>query len=479
MFDHDNTLDGFLDGLEESFDEPESYSFRDFINRAYPDYQFYRHCEQLIRVLQQVADGELNRLMLFLPPRHGKSLTVTQLFSAYYLYSNARDNVILSSYNKDLATKHSVLAREFYDAAGGQLNPNQQRKDDWQTKRGGSFFAEGVGGSLIGKGFDLGIIDDPIKNAEEAFSAANRQRLKDWYQSTFYTRAQPGASIVLINQRWHRDDLSGFLLTSDEDIEEGWHVVSQEAVKEPSTISVPSTCTLEPDFRKSGEALCADLYDIKALSKIEKTVGQYFWNAQYQQRPVPESGGIWKPAWFSTFETLPESVILEDRGVDYDLAQTKNTRNSASAWIDAAKDGEGNIYVLDAGFGYLEFPELIRKMKTFGGPHYIENKSAGLSAIQTLNREGLAAFPVRVQKDKITRARLATPVAEQGKVYIHTSIYKKLLFDPVQGISEFPDGKKDDVADAFSQALSRLYTPEDKQKKKRTIGAFLQPGGFM
>ncbi|RME24447.1 MAG: terminase, partial [Candidatus Zixiibacteriota bacterium] len=162
-------------------------TFREYIQRVNPRFKFYRHIEKLIAVLQRVADGEINRLMVFMPPRHGKSETVSRLFSAYYLYKHPERWVGINSYAAELAYTLSRNARENYVAGGGALKNDAAAVKHWETGKNGGLWAAGVGGPITGKGFHLGIIDDPLKNAEEAASDTIRAKQKDWYRSTFST----------------------------------------------------------------------------------------------------------------------------------------------------------------------------------------------------------------------------------------------------------------------------------------------------
>jgi len=190
-------------------------TFREFIAAVNPKYRFYKHCELLIAVLQRVADGEIKRLMIFTPPRHGKSETVSRLFSAYFLYRYPAYWVAVTSYSADLAHTLSRNSRENYLRAVGQVSDQASAVKQWETGAGGGLWAAGVGGQATGKGFHLGIIDDALKNAEEAASETIRARNQDWYQSTFYTREEPWSdtdphgAIINVQTRWHEDDLAG------------------------------------------------------------------------------------------------------------------------------------------------------------------------------------------------------------------------------------------------------------------------------
>src|SRR3990167_11391324 len=254
-------------------------SFREFIGRVMPRFQFYQHIDKLISVLQRVADGEIFRLMVFMPPRHGKSEAVSRLFSAYYLYRYAGLWVGINSYAAELAQTLSRNSRDFYRLAGGEIKVDAAALRHWETGQGGGLWAAGVGGPITGKGFHLGIIDDPIKNAEEAASETIRRKQQDWYRSTFSTREEPGGQIVVIQTRWDENDLSGWLLErerSGEDMPERWHIVCMEAVKGDGGQDWPGVCTLEPDEREPGAPLCPERYPAHKLAQIRRRIGAYF-----------------------------------------------------------------------------------------------------------------------------------------------------------------------------------------------------------
>src|SRR5262245_27046644 len=154
-------------------------SFREFVGKVNPRYRWYRHCEALAGVLQRVADGEIKRLMVFMPPRHSKSESVSRLFAAYFLYRYPQKWVGITSYSAELAYTLSRNARENYRKIGGRINEEAQAVKHWETGRGGGLWAAGVGGAMTGKGWGLGLIDDPIKNAEDAASDVIREKQKD------------------------------------------------------------------------------------------------------------------------------------------------------------------------------------------------------------------------------------------------------------------------------------------------------------
>ncbi|MCB2130821.1 MAG: terminase family protein [Rhodobacteraceae bacterium] len=448
---------------------PAVLSFRAFIERINPRYVFYDHVIDLIDALQRVADGEILNLMVFMPPRHGKSELVSRMFTAYLLYTQPEKWVAISSYAAELAYTFSRNARDNYRTAGGAVKEDAGAIKHWETGSGGGLWATGVGGPATGKGFHYGIIDDPVKNAEEAASRIIRNKHWDWWNSTWLTRQEPGAARIVVQTRWHEDDLSGRILDQLEDDPEPWHVVNMPAIKETDPRSFPECCTVIDDRREAGAALCPPRYDLDALSKIKRK-DPYFWSALYQQNPSPIEGALWQRQWFvdTAFDVAPKG--LRDVARDWDTAYTDDEKNSATAFVEAGQDAEGTIYVTDLDWRWLETPDAESWMLALGGAHYIERKASGKSIAQTLKRRGIAAVEVSVPGggDKIARTSLAAPMAEAGKVRIARHLLPKLLDDEKQGILKFPNGSHNDLNDALVQAIHRLTMRAGRNTKKAT-----------
>jgi hypothetical protein len=170
-------------------------------------------------------------------------------------------------------------------------------------------WAAGVGGPITGKGYHLGIIDDPIKNAEEAQSETIRAKHRDWYDSTFYTRAEPGAAIIIVLTRWNESDLAGYVLSKEEDEAERWHVINFQAIRDSADVATfPVGCSVAEDWRADGEALCPERYPIERLHKIASKIGKYFFAALFQQRPRPKEGNFFKRHWFNVARGYTERL---------------------------------------------------------------------------------------------------------------------------------------------------------------------------
>jgi len=289
--------------------------FRDFIRSAFPSFQFHRLSELLIDLLQQVADGKLTRLIVCCPPRHGKSQLVSRLFPAYWVSRHPELFCAIASYSGELAYAHSREARHYYRITGHALSKDSAAVGNWLTPQRGGCIAAGVKGPFTGKGYNLGIIDDPYKGPEDAKSALQRERLIDWLKSVWFTRAEPGltangallpAAQVVVQTRWDHHDMTAWLLEQEaEENPEHWTVLNLPAIAEPEAISmqIPHTCTKVVDWRQPGEPLCPERVPLDVLQRIRTRLGSYWWNALYQQRPSPAEGLLFRKDWVQP--TLP------------------------------------------------------------------------------------------------------------------------------------------------------------------------------
>ena len=223
-----------------------------FVLSTKDDFEVAAHHKLIASALQEVEAGLCKRLMIFCPPRHTKSELATRRFPAWYLGRNPNKQVISASYNSELATDfgrevRNIIGTPEYRSIFPEttLSSDSQAANRWHTDSGGNYIAAGVGTAITGRGADLGIIDDPVKDRQEADSELIRERIFDWYTSTFYTRLMPNASIVLIQTRWHEDDLAGRLLGAMEEGGEHYKVIDLPAIAKGK----------DPLERKEGEAL--------------------------------------------------------------------------------------------------------------------------------------------------------------------------------------------------------------------------------
>lgn len=437
--------------------------FQGFTKKANPRFKWYPHCERLASVLIRVANGELSRVMVFMPPRHSKSELVSRLFSAYYLSLFPDRWVGLSSYAAELAYVLSRSARENFQSTGQVVRDDAGAVKHWETAQGGGLWAAGVGGPITGKGFHLGIIDDPLKNAQDAASEVVRAAQKEWYSSTFYTREEPNAAIIIIQTRWNEDDLSGWLLSEEAEGEEPerWHVVSYEAVKELDPPEIPETCTLEPDPRHEGEPLCAERYPLDKLKKIARRIGDYFWNALYRQKPRSREGNMFKLHQLPIVDAAPAQA----RRVRYwDLGGSDSTKADYTAGVRMA-ESNGVYYIEDVERGQWSPGERNEHIKatcesdrqSFPEIQTWIEKVPGL-AVEAVDNliKFLAGYSVRTEmakKDKVTRADPLAAQCEAGNVRVVKAPWNAAYRNEM---TAFPAGKNDDQVDGSSGAFSKL-----------------------
>ena len=461
-----------MDDLRRELERRSSEYFRAFVALANPRFQFYKHCNLLSDVLERVASGEIKRLLIQLPPRHSKSELVSRLFSAYYLKKNPSHFVGINSYSAELAYTLSRASRENFQRCGGVVKDDVSAVKHWETNEGGGCWAAGVGGSITGKGFHLGIIDDPIKNSEEASSEIIREKQKEWYSSTFYTRAEPDAAIIVIQTRWHEDDLTGWLLSEETgDEPEKWHIVCLPALfEENDKQKFPAVCTAEKDFRTaSGEALCAERYPAERLSKIRARIGDYHFDSLYQQQPIAKTGLFFDVSKLLIVDAVPANLKTA-RG--WDKAATPNGGDFTVGVKMGA--GGGEYFVLDVVRGQFDTAtrdRTIRQTAEIDGRAVKqwgeqEPGSAGVSDANAFIKM-LAGFPVAVEKvsgSKEIRADAFSSQVNAGNVKMLRGEWNKKFIDELRA---FPKGKHDDQVDGASLVFNKLTSAQDWTVNRR------------
>lgn len=422
-----------------SVDAPSS--FLAFVEHHNPDLLRFEHVETLIDVGQRVVDGELTRVIILLPPRYFKSELFSRLLPAYYLRVYPERWVGLAAYSGDLAKTLSREAKAYYEADGGRLAQDQKAAADWRAVHEGAalggMWARGATGTIIGAGYNLGIMDD-IQDPKQAASLVYQNRFKTWYPSTWMSRRNIGfAARLVVNQRLGPLDATDHLFRRELKSPEYWHVVCCDEIKSDEKLwrstgprGLPPTCTLEEDTREEGELLAPTVFSASDVQEFHAgdtaTV-----KAQRQQRPLGVHGDFWKRKQFRTYKDLPEDAYNGRR--DWDTAYTDKEKNSASAWVEtyrgpAGPNGEFPIYIQDFGFDWLELPELLNLFRSMNGVgDFVEAKATGKSIAQTLAREGISVEEVQVDGSKFVRARNAQPVVSRGRVYIREDILEGLL----------------------------------------------------
>lgn len=414
--------------------------------------------EHLLYISKQIAHaineglskGNQTRTIINVPPRHGKSQLLSIWTPVWILEHWPEANIILASYGADLsndfslATRDIILANE--DRLSIRLRKDRRQIDRWMTTKGGGMFAVGIGGPITGRGANVLLIDDYIKNANEAASPAQRKTIFDWLVSTALTRLEPGAPVFIVATRWHPDDAAGRLAKKTDDT---WNVIKLPAIAE----------TGDPLGRAPGEALWSARYPINTLEGIKRTVGNYFWKALYQQAPVKDRAGQFSGESLKIVDVVPPlSALLLQRS--WDLAATEPKKGTDPDYTVGTLMGYHMptkiTYILDiARFrkSPAETETSIQEIATDDGTGVLqlfeqEPGSAGKNLISTYARHVLpnhVVKGVRTSGNKFVRAQPYLAAIENKKLVAARAPWNDTLKEE---ITDFPDGDHDDQIDS-------------------------------
>lgn len=422
-----------------------------------------RHHRLLIDQLHKIENGELKRLMVFWPPGHGKSKYSSEYGPAWLINRAKKKTIIHATYGTDFAERFGRKIRNIIKTPecervfGATLAADSRAAGEWETIQGGEYKAAGVGAGITGRRADIGLIDDPVKSRKEADSPTYRQNTWDWYLADFRTRLKPGGAIVIIQTRWHEDDLSGRILPKDYDFRSGW--VTARDGEQWYVLNFPAICESENDGtnRKIGEALWPEYIDLDMLLQLKKTQGSRNWDSLYQQRPRPSDGGIFKELWVrNRYSQIPAAADLVFHS--WDTAQKPGELNDPSVCtIWNAGRGSPGYYLRDVYRKQIDYPTLKRQVLNFAerdkpSAILIEDKSSGQSLIQDLrNSTSLPIIAIEPLGDKTFRANEVSAMVESG--LMHLPEVAPWLIDFEGEFFGFPLVTNDDQVDSVTQFL--------------------------
>lgn len=438
--------------------------------------------EEIAQALMDIEQGKLKRLIIEMPPRHGKSKMASILFPTWFLGRNPARGVIAASYNDTLANEFGGQSRDCIKSYEYQsifkdvtLKEDSKAKGLWKTSDGGGFMSGGVGSSFTGFGADLLILDDPFKNREEADSETVRESKWSWWKSSFYTRLHPNGAIIVINTRWHLDDISGRLEAKELAGGEKWKRIRLSAVAEE-----------DDDQRKLGEALWPSHYPLPELARIKDAIEIYEWSSLYQQRPILAENQEFKVEYFKYFEE--EQIQYKD--LEYytsvDLAVGKKEENDHTVITTIAKESNSpNVYIIDQTGGHLDpgqaMDALFKHVQKYR-PVRVGIESTAFQAafafyVEEEQQKRKVFFEVEKlfnSKNKEVRIRGLIPMYKSGVIFHRKS--QKILEEQ---LLVFPQGKHDDYPDSLEMAVGLLLPTASPLQNNQIRGCLVPEPHFV
>ncbi len=419
-------------------------------------WKYARHLKYIEDKLLAVAEGKIDRLLISVPPQHGKSMLTSQYFTAWFLGRFPDKKVILTSYEATFAASWGRKSRDILEEHGEKvfgvkISSSSAAADHWEIHDHlGGMVTAGAGGSITGKGGDLLIIDDPIKNNQEALSATRLNAIWEWYQATVYTRLSPTGAIVVIMTRWSPEDLVGRLLQDQKDGGDEWVNVCLPAIAEEG----------DQLGRKEGEPIWPQRYSLKWVEQRKRVLQAFWFEALYQQRPAPRAGYVINIDWFRRYRVPPERKKAEMVVLSFDTAQ-KESELSGYTVCTVWYFYDSSYYLIDVVRDRYRHPRLISVAKNLverWRPHavLIEDKATGSSLIEHLRDETSApVLPIEPQDigSKAVRMQNETPAVEAGQVHIPEDGTAVWLYDFIEELRSFPNSTHKDQVDSFSQFL--------------------------
>ncbi|MBS4200286.1 phage terminase large subunit [Bacillus sp. FJAT-49732] len=444
---------------------------KELARKNYLDYVIYTHegryktaphIEYITNVIQAAIDkkkkmqdglipSETQYIAINMPPRHSKSMTITETAPSYYLGHFPEDRVIEISYNDTFARRFGKKNKEKVRQFGKELFDIEIAKDssahdEWSLDNNiGGMISRGALSGITGQGADLMIIDDPIKNREEADSQTLRDKIWEEWIDSFSSRLHPGAIVILILTRWHEDDLQGRLLNPEYGEPLNWQVYNFPLKAEENDIL----------GRELGEALWPERYGKAFIEERERYPSSF--NSLYQGRPTSQEGNILKREWWKYYNKLP-TLAIEIMSVD---ATFKDKDDSDYVSIQVWGKVGANSFLKDRVKARMNFPTTLQAIMNMKKKHpnvsaiLVEDKANGPAIISMLQNKIGGIIGINPQGGKVARVNAVSPYIEAGNVFIPR--HAEWVHDFVEECASFPNGKNDDDVDSMSQALNRLY----------------------
>ena len=429
-------------------------NFLDFVRAMWPEFIAGNHHSIIAKKLEQIASGEIKRLIINMPPRHTKSEFAPFLFPAWMIGRSPAMKIIQATHTTELAvnfgrkTKNLLETEEYKDIfPDTTLSADSKASGRWDTKRGGMYYAVGVGSNLAGRGGDLIIIDDP-HSEQTALSNSGFEQAWDWYTGGPRQRLQPGGSIVLVQTRWSEKDMTAQLIRAQakDPLADQWEIVEL------------------PALMPSGEPCWPQFWSKHELEQVRASVPAYKWNAQYQQNPTAEELSILKREWWKKWDK-EEVPNLQYVIQSYDTAFSKKETADFSAittwgvFYPEEIGGTPALILLDVKKGRWDFPELkviAQEQYNFWDPEtvIIEAKATGMPLTHELQKLGIPVVNFTPSKgnDKLSRVHSISPLFEAGMVWAPDESWAE---DMIEECAAFPHGQHDDLVDSMTQALMR------------------------
>lgn len=437
-----------------------SFIHKSFLT-ASPNIQYLSnwHIDLISKKLMQVQKGEITRLIINMPPRNLKSISVSVAWPAWLLAHDPSTKIMAASYSQALSNKHSqdcrlIINSDWYHNLFPNTNitKGENQKSKFVTTQRGFRFATSTGGTATGEGGDFLIIDDP-QNPNKINSKKYRDQTIEWFEQTFISRLnnKKTGAIVIVMQRLHDNDLCGYLLKNKRD---QWDLLKIPAIYRHKSIF---HCPYKIE-KESGSVLHEERESNNSLKKLKLELGEYNFAAQYQQDPITAEGSMVKKIWFKYF-SAKEEIKFNQIIQSWDTAIKAKDNNDYSVGMTIGVNDNG-YYILDIIRIKVEFPDLIKAVHQYNRKWrpksiLVEDKSSGQSLLQSLKMEmKVSIIPIKPKFDKITRFAIHTALFESGKIFLDLDASWRLCLE--QELLSFPKSTHDDQVDSLSQAITYL-----------------------